>query len=221
MRWRRLFTFGCSYTEYYWETWADIIGRDLGIPYYNYGLSGCGNSLIAHRMLEADIEHGLSSDDLILVNWTSWWREDRVNPREYWLVRGHIFNNPHYSGEFIKRYWNTYNDTAKNAGAIISSNRAFPIVFQSHMTDYEIDDYADALKSFSTLVSALPEKHLFDVSNNSKFGGTSADAHPDILCHLNHAIKIYDYCGLTMSEETVEWCNARQEELINRNKKKT
>ena len=31
-KYKRFFAFGCSYTEYFWPTWPDIIGQE--IPYY-------------------------------------------------------------------------------------------------------------------------------------------------------------------------------------------
>ena len=47
----RLFVFGCSFTKYYWPTWADIIGQEFEY-YENWGEIGSGNLRIAHRITE-------------------------------------------------------------------------------------------------------------------------------------------------------------------------
>ncbi len=39
----RLITFGCSFTDYSWPTWADIIARDLDCEYENWAIGGGGN----------------------------------------------------------------------------------------------------------------------------------------------------------------------------------
>ncbi len=74
----RIFTFGCSYTSFMWPTWADIIADDLCLPLQNWGIAGIGNVAIVSRMLECDLKNKFTDSDLILVNWSSWHREDRV-----------------------------------------------------------------------------------------------------------------------------------------------
>jgi len=39
MKPRRLFAFGCSFTQYKWPTWADILGKSFDLS-YNLGKSG-------------------------------------------------------------------------------------------------------------------------------------------------------------------------------------
>jgi hypothetical protein len=51
MKFKRAFLFGCSYTEYKWPTWANILKKDLDIPVYNWGLSGLGNVGLHCRMV--------------------------------------------------------------------------------------------------------------------------------------------------------------------------
>ena len=47
----RLIVFGCSFTDYAWPTWADIIAYDLGCEYENWAQGGGGNQQIARRAL--------------------------------------------------------------------------------------------------------------------------------------------------------------------------
>jgi len=41
----RLFTFGCSYTNYRWSTWADCLAPEFDY-FENWGQSGGGNHYI-------------------------------------------------------------------------------------------------------------------------------------------------------------------------------
>lgn len=222
MKWNRFYAFGCSYTKYEYPTWADIIGKDLQIPYENWGARGGGNYRISVRMLECDLQHNITKEDLILVNWASWWREDRITKYGNWTDCGSIFNSPSYSTDFVKTYWNSQNDIVKNCAAIISSNKIYPIAYQSHMLDYENNIFysPSIIKKYQYLLTELPEKNIFDDSKNSQFDMTTDDKHPDVLCHLSHALKIYGYLGLKMKSDTIEWCNDLQNEIISKNSDK-
>ena len=58
---RRLFTVGCSFTHFYWPTWADILGSTYD-EYYNWGLSGLGNRAICERLAEISLTQKLTED---------------------------------------------------------------------------------------------------------------------------------------------------------------
>lgn len=66
----RLFTFGCSMTQYYYPTWADILGRSW-VHYENWGHAGSGNHFIFNSIIECDKKHTLTDNDTIIVMWTS------------------------------------------------------------------------------------------------------------------------------------------------------
>lgn len=205
---RRLFTFGCSFTEHVWPTWADIIASDLGIEYQQWGRSSSGNVGIFHAMLECDLTQKFTDKDLILVNWSSWHREDRVNSAGDWYSGGNIFNNPFYNKKFIKNYWSGNNDIVKNSTAIISSNKMFDINYQSHMIDYEHTGEFNELKydflNYKFYLDNIPKKNIFDMSCNSQFNRYIDDSHPDVLCHLNHTKTIYKDLNLTLKNSTEE-----------------
>lgn len=204
---KRLFTFGCSYTRYDWPTWADIIAYDQQIEFHNYGLAGIGNISMASLMLECDLKHKFTDTDLILVNWASWHREDRVDSKGKWIQNGNIFTGHHFNKIFIKEYWNEHNDIVKNTDAIISANRMFDINYQSHMIDYE--DYKSIIYSAGhhcERFSSLPKKNIFSKSkSDTGFQQVGLqDNHPDIVCHLNHAKAVYKEIGMTLDERTIE-----------------
>lgn len=86
----RLFTFGCSFTDYAWPTWNDIVALDLNVPqYFNYGKVGAGNQFIANAVVQANIEHKFKHDDLIIICWTNVFRNDRWHNGK-WITEGNI-----------------------------------------------------------------------------------------------------------------------------------
>lgn len=214
---KRLFTFGCSFTQFVWPTWADIIAHDLGIFYENWGISGTGNVCIASKILECDLKNNFCDSDLILVNWSSFHREDRII-NGCWEQGGSIFNNDNYDQKFIQKFWNYDNDIVKNCSAIIWTNKIYNINYQSHMIDYEgVSENGKKIYDFSKYefyLKNLPVKKLFDTSNNSQFNNRIDDGHPDILCHLQHVNKIYDELNIKIKPSTIEKYKILQEKVI-------
>jgi len=67
---KRLFTFGCSFTNYKWATWADILG--LEYDHYEYwGFGGSSNQFIFYSLTEFLQRNTLTESDTVVVMWTS------------------------------------------------------------------------------------------------------------------------------------------------------
>jgi len=103
---RRLFTFGCSFTDYKWVTWANILGYELGCEFYNFARSGAGNNYITNTLAQADSYFNFCSDDLIVVCWTNISREDRWITNQGWLTPGNIYTQNEYDSAFVKKWAN-------------------------------------------------------------------------------------------------------------------
>ena len=99
---KRFFAFGCSYTNFYWPTWADILGQTFGTDYYNYGRNGAGNIYIHNMLMQADQRHSFTKDDIVIVQWSSPTREDRYLNND-WVTYGPVDN--FYSEQFIRDYF--------------------------------------------------------------------------------------------------------------------
>jgi hypothetical protein len=99
----RLFTFGCSFTNYRWSTWADILGAHYN-EYQNWGQSGAGNHYIFNSVMEADQRNQFSAGDTVVVCWTSSHREDRYTAR--WQTLGNIFYTDIYTKEYKQEITN-------------------------------------------------------------------------------------------------------------------
>jgi len=114
MKYQRLFTFGCSYTSYNWPTWADILGVEFNM-FYNWGLAGLGNKAISERIAECDTHFNFTENDLVIVQWSSYYRHDWMHTTmpfdetpSRWRTRGSIFSTESqkvFDNAWVSRFW--------------------------------------------------------------------------------------------------------------------
>lgn len=104
-QYQRFFAFGCSFTDYYWSTWADIIGAHVP-EYYNWGRSGQGNLYIALTMMEAHKRFRFGPSDLVIPMWSSVTREDRYFDNS-WHGGGNIYTCREYTDAQKKAFIQT------------------------------------------------------------------------------------------------------------------
>lgn len=199
----RIFTFGCSWTLYIWPTWADIIRyTDQSPQVYNWGLTGIGNVGIFHRMIECDLRNKFTENDLIIVEWTSWTREDRFT--NMWQAYGNVFNTSYYDKEFIEKYWSWNNDVIKNSSCILAANKMFNIDYQFNMMPnlYSEGDRILPNEYWHKLYfDALPNLDSFPKNCFYFKGNLKQDPHPDIKNHLNFFNNnIKDRFGFTLEK---------------------
>lgn len=103
-RYHRFFAFGCSFTNYFWPTWADIIATEISDS-YNYGMCGGGNGFIFNRVIEANQRHKFGEHDLIMIMWTNSAREDRYFS-DNWQALGNIYSQDSksiYTPDLVKK----------------------------------------------------------------------------------------------------------------------
>jgi hypothetical protein len=102
---RRLFTFGCSFTNYKWQTWADIIGTQFE-EFQNWGKSGAGNFFISSNVYECHSIHNITKDDVVLIMFSSIDRFDFINQNSYFETNGSVYSKYHsLYGDFIFNKW--------------------------------------------------------------------------------------------------------------------
>ena len=97
---RRLFTFGCSFTNYRWSTWADALAPEFDYC-ENWGQSGAGNHFIFNSVMECDQRHRFGPYDTVIVCWSNVMREDRYTDR--WQTLGNITSCPIYNPEYVRQ----------------------------------------------------------------------------------------------------------------------
>jgi len=128
----RLFTFGCSITQFYYPTWADLLSWHFGNRMSvseNWGRSGAGNQFIFTRIWEADSIYHFNSNDIVVVQWTAMPRDDRFITGHGWHTAGNLYhgqlkndpmelNNYSYSSQYE---WADLNHCVMRDCAMIAS----------------------------------------------------------------------------------------------------
>lgn len=101
----RLFTFGCSFTQYWrWPTWADALGMEFE-HFENWGLCGAGNSYILWSLIECNQRRMLGPEDEVWIMWTNTSREDRYVGNR-WLEGGNVYwtAGSQLPAEYVKKF---------------------------------------------------------------------------------------------------------------------
>lgn len=194
----RLFAFGCSFTQYMWPTWANIIAYDQKLEIKNFAVAGMGNVGIMQRVLEADLKYKFTNEDQIMIMWTSWSRQDTVINTHY-DGKGSIFNHAK-SESWLKENWSVENDIIKNITAINFINKIYGkyITWQGHASQpytSEIDEHQNAivkdlagryLEDVKFLYKdALPTIEYRKLEQDKLAFNCFIDTHPDVLEHLD------------------------------------
>ena len=101
----RLFTFGCSFTNYKWQTWADIIGTQFE-EFQNWGKPGAGNFFISSGLYECHSMNKITKDDVVLIMFSSIDRFDYINQNSDFETNGSIYGESHsLYGDFVFNKW--------------------------------------------------------------------------------------------------------------------
>tara|TARA_B110000503_G_scaffold129783_1_gene202368 strand:+ start:1283 stop:2068 length:786 start_codon:yes stop_codon:yes gene_type:complete len=204
----RIFTFGCSYTKYYWPTWADILRHSLGNDVvFNYAHQGTGPSQIMYNMQIANAKHNFNpATDKIIIQWTQWSREDRyINGK--WTADGGIPNQL-FDNTWMKKFHDVDYDFIRALTIIKTINSAYSnlIKYQYHWNLHEGINNPNMLSSPLQQYLASVYKEGFpginDVYTSHPTYPNIGDGHPTVYGHLEQAIKIADAIGVDISENS-------------------
>ena len=144
---KRLFTFGCSVTKHIWPTWADIVIHSATISGYscvNAGLSGTGNKHIKQSFIRCDEKYHITDEDLLLVMWSSWFREDRVTVQRnhnhptgqrntqpaHFTREGNVLNSVLFKGNFVQDHFNIEHYILNCISDISMVRKAYQLTFE-------------------------------------------------------------------------------------------
>lgn len=225
----RLFTFGCSFTQYNWPTWADLLGREFE-EYYNYGMCGGGNLFMSCSVAEAVARKNISSDDTVMVMWTNVTREDRYTDR--WICPGNIYTQAVYSEEFVKNFITIRGCYIKDMAQIYLVDKLLEkigckyefmsMVDMNNNAQYSYKDSTDEVKDILELYAPTLKKFKPSVHRvvfNCEWGNRPIlddlrlDPHPLPLEHIeyiNHVLPEYEF-----SNDTLEFAKLHDLEARN------
>jgi len=198
-KYKRFFTFGCSFTSYMWPTWADIVSKEMpNVEFYNFGYSGSGNTLISYRIAEVNNRYKFTDTDLIMVMFTTYCREDRwididqaknINLGRGWLAIGNIFNNNYYPDSWIRNFANERGYLIRDAAVI---DMTVNYLESLASTSYCMLSFPFTMGSGSTYdTQSLPPTDIYEVYEElfTKFKPSLFE----LELQSNHGVLEYDY----------------------------
>lgn len=166
---KRFIYSGCSFTEWGFPTWADIIAYDKikrgEIDFaYNLALKGACNYYIMSSLLMAKSALNIRSDDLIGVGWSSFWRHSLIDPiTHHWLAIGSVYNHPIWENLGLGHLDAVNNDIyllQRSATAYNTVHEIFDIDFELRLPSH--CDASNSHEDIFTTIHDYPDNQLPD-----------------------------------------------------------
>lgn len=175
----RLIVSGCSFTNFWYPTWAWFLGSAYNET-YNYGQSGAGNEYIYHSIVDADTDLQLNKDDTVVIAWSGYYRFDRFKKFDEcikWATGGDWSYDPNF--KTLEQFVNDEGWMRKSINYIAATAR----YLKSKNIKYAFTSLYDLNIKFGNTVHADPYvvKLLADIKNDNFI-------YPEGLCNLvlNH-----------------------------------
>jgi len=202
---KRFFAYGCSFTNYAWPTWADLIGGNFD-EYFNYGAGGAGNFYIFNSLMETDQTHKITKDDLVIIQWSCSSREDRYKDNK-WLNQGGVAN--YYTRSEMIKFFDFRGFVIRDAALIkaakifldnigceyyflsmvpLTTNNMYKELFNTDTTDVGqlYKDILDTIKpSFEEVIGSS-----YEIRPITLHGKKITDSHPIPSEHYDYISKV-------------------------------
>jgi hypothetical protein len=159
---KRLFTFGCSFTNYIWPTWADFLSLSYN-EYHNYGKSGGGNQFIFESLIEADITHKFTKNDTVVIMWSTYHRHDLYKDG-YWNTPGNILNaEPLYDQAYLRKYFDIKGSVLHSLNYIRAAQELFNSRTNLHVSSMQsmTMPIGETTGKFTDLFRMFVDKSIF------------------------------------------------------------
>ena len=233
----RLLASGCSFTEYCWSTWADILGLSF-VDYKNVGCAGADNAYIA-RSIVSNAQKG----DTVVVMWTGFDRWSMYFPEQTFPARGNPDNHYRHQGPGAlvrdKVFFTKYYQPVERFQTTIDYVQLVDLHSQVHgytayhfpafpwllaETAKEIDPEIQKInESLKIKNNYLNEISLFDlrIQNKQEFitghkYTPSGDLHPTPMTHLDYVKEIIaPNLGIDLTSVDYSSIVAEQRDVLN------
>jgi len=240
---KRLFAFGCSFTQHSWPMWPTFFVNNFD-QVYNYGRGGAGNGYIYHSVIEAVERYNINENDAVVIVWSGYSRVDILNNSKGWKTLGNIYYQ--YDPETIDKLWSietsvltTWNNMYLLSEFLKSKNIKF---CYSSMCNMEFDEVMSKhTPRFSSMQSLIPG-YLKDFKNSkiftemsftdfqrkyyliegqqlyniqrSIFGKIEKDGHPRVIINYNFAKQqISKTLGIELDSEMESFAHDLDDQL--------
>ena len=217
---QRLFTFGCSFTHFYYPTWADILGKEFEY-HENWARKRSGNQFIAHTVAEAVLRSKITKDDVVIVMWSNYNRDDRYY-KDSWISTGNLFHYDVYPKEFVDQFISMRGCVMRDALLFyLTDNLLKQIGCEYYFTSIDnlaapLTSAADAGDKFDDVIELYKDTYakFMPSAKEVLFGNewpNRADFHPTPNEHLKYVQTIFP--AFKISEETINLVQQIETEL--------
>ena len=235
-KYNRFFAFGCSFTSYYWPTWANIISKEFNES-YNYGRNGAGNFFIFQSLMEAIIKHKINKDDLVMIMFSNVTREDRYTNKRGWITSGNLYFQNEYDQKFLDKYLCDHGYLMRDLNLVHGCKLSLNSIgcdyelmsmtpFHSKRSDSynmtDVDYLLDFYKEIVNIVHPSVLETIFEGDWNTRDVRPKysvhwqkekyTDNHPTPLEHLEYLEKIFP--NIKFSRETLDFVNQSNEMIF-------
>ena len=201
---KRLFAFGCSFTNYNWPTWADIVAQEYDY-FENWGKAGSGNHFIFNGLIECNQRNTFTKDDTVMICWSNVTREDRYLTKS-WLSAGNIFTTSVYPKSWVKEFTTErgclIRDLAfikaidlllKNIGCNYKFFSIVPLNYD--MVEKNQTEHPDVIKLYSDVIDEICPSY-FEIIFNFNWGSRNSDFSKKMIESKNKEFKNrYEICA--------------------------
>lgn len=231
---QRFFAFGCSFTRYHWPTWADILGKEFGSgSFYNLAQPAAGNEFIFHSLMDAQTVHRFEPNDLVIIQWSNFAREDRYIDGS-WKHSGNIFSQTTYPPGWVDTWFDLRGALIKTLDYLVAAKHLLHSAgcqWQWHtmmplyetdvddpvFVDFQIHDVVDRYRSYideipismvEYLYDSLPRCRNPDPISIQQHGKRCLDHHPSPAQHLRylqHCVLPRLSHNVNISASTLDW----------------
>ena len=161
---KRFFSFGCSFTRWCWPTWNDYIGLNFD-EYHNCGMAGSDNKHILYTLLEVDKKYKFTSDDTIMVMFTS-------------------FNRMSYVDKDFSIH---------NIGDLVDDNLKLHPIGKEYNFPTAIYDNCIAIQSIKSILESKNIKYTFLQSMKHNFYYDNFKAEGKVKENLDYCLDLFKY----------------------------
>ncbi len=236
-KYKRAFLFGCSFTTYYWPTWADLIKQEINNTHV-YAKVGAGNQYIYQAIVEATLKHNINKDDLVIVMLSNVTREDRYTRNDGWITPGNLFYQDTYDEKFLKKFFCEKGYLMRDLSLIAGMDSVLKLT----NTDYyftsivpldslssdeikmkDVDDIISLYKPVLDKIKPSVFELIFNNNWNSRLNrpkykthwstGIYTDNHPTTNEHLEYLCKIFP--TIKFKDTTLHMAQESTERLFN------
>lgn len=190
----KVMAFGCSFTNYIYPTYADILDLD------NRGVSGSGNERIFYNVMHEIKKGNLSKHDTPVIQWTSPYRFDYLTANGWTVPDGNItlstenahiwkniqsWYNPQYEETKTENYMYAIKKVLPKSIFLTIMESDFPHVYINNMQEKYVGNYK------------------FTTGMHWDNGGVMIDIHPTVLQHIEIAKIIAQKLKIKLSKKEI------------------